>query len=79
MDRNVVTMNGDNRTKCGIMPTLVITEQNADLCLPYIQGLSESIEKRTKDLQVRVVSTTCCTQRKLLMKLRDLNNIKYVI
>ena len=52
------------------------------LCLPYIQGLTESIEKRTKDLQVRVVSKTCCTLRKLLMKVkspRDRNNIKGVI
>ena len=41
------------------------------LCLPYIRGLSEAIEKVTKDLNIRAVFKSHRTLRKLLMKVKS--------
>ena len=40
------------------------------LCLPYIQGLSEKVEKTLKDLDIRTVFKTTLTLRRSLTKVK---------
>ena len=49
------------------------TEQNErmdKLCIPYIRGLSENVEKALKDLEVKTAFTTNLTLRSRLMKVK---------
>ena len=46
------------------------------LCLPYIRGFSEEIEKAIKDLHVRAVFKSQQTLRKLLMKVKSPRSIQ---
>ena len=49
-------------------------ENNPVLCLPYVQGLSEKIEKQTKDINIRTVFTAKHTLRSCLMKVKTPRN-----
>ena len=47
------------------------TEEKHDtLCLPYIRGLSESVERAVRDLKVRTVFKTTLTLRRCLTKVK---------
>ena len=47
------------------------TEEKHDtLCLPYIHGLSESVERVVRDLKVRTVFKTTLTLRRCLTKVK---------
>ena len=45
-------------------------ERTDALCLPYIQGLSESVEKAVRDLKIRTVFKTTLTLRRCLTKVK---------
>ncbi len=50
-------------------------DNNSDmLCLPYVQGLSEKIEKQTKDINVRTVFTAKKMIRNYLTKVKTPRN-----
>ena len=45
-------------------------ERKDTLYLPYIRGLSESVERAVKDLKIRTVFKTTLTLRRCLMKVK---------
>ena len=47
-----------------------VEERTDTLCLPYIQGLSEKVEKAMKDLKIRTVFKTTLTLRRCLTKVK---------
>ena len=52
------------------------------ICLPYIQGLSEDVERAVRDLNIRAVFKTTLTLRRYLTKVKtptDPNNTKGVV
>ena len=50
--------------------TKVVRKRTDTLCLPYIRGLSENMEKAMKDLKIRTVFKTSLILRHCLTKVK---------